>query len=245
VIRPGVLVTRPGVMVAMRLAPAVGGAAPADATITSASAPADAVSAPRVDRVPASSASAVLNVKGWRLDQLNQLSYALGRGVVIQGSDSVFLPDDATVIGVSLTDGLAANFAVRRRDGSAVAAASSTNQAFVFQDPVPITALDAIAILGSGEADLRTSLVLSFNVLGTIMPLDVPILLRGSNSAHQAQDVIRFGAVTATRELIDHLQANRLHYSQAVFRALDAAAIASLLSPYSYRSLPLRFSDTA
>ena len=39
--------------------------------------------------------------------------------------------------------------------------------------------------------------------------------------------------------LIQHLQANRLHYSQVAFRSLDASDVALLLSQYSYDGRPL------
>ncbi len=39
--------------------------------------------------------------------------------------------------------------------------------------------------------------------------------------------------------LIQHLQANRLHYSQVAFRSLQSSDVALLLSPYSYGGRPL------
>jgi hypothetical protein len=38
----------------------------------------------------------------------------------------------------------------------------------------------------------------------------------------------------ATRELIDHLQENQLHYSQAIWRSLDPASLGMLLAKYTY-----------
>ena len=38
---------------------------------------------------------------------------------------------------------------------------------------------------------------------------------------------------------MDHLQQNRLDYSQAVWRSLDASSIALLLSAYTFESLPV------
>ena len=51
--------------------------------------------------------------------------------------------------------------------------------------------------------------------------------------------MIKFGAVGPAPELVQHLEANRLHYSRAVFMRLDAAAIAGLLSRFTYRGLSL------
>lgn len=52
-------------------------------------------------------------------------------------------------------------------------------------------------------------------------------------------EVVKFGSVRSAPELVDHLEANRLHYTQAVLRALDAATVAALLARYTYRGLPL------
>lgn len=41
------------------------------------------------------------------------------------------------------------------------------------------------------------------------------------------------------QNLVDHLVANRLHYSQAVFRSLDPATVTLLLSGYSYKGKPV------
>jgi hypothetical protein len=152
------------------------------------------------------------------------------------GSDSVFVSDDALLMGFVLRDGQAARFSVRRRDGGEVAVEHASATAIAFRDPVPIAELQSIAIQTAGDRDLRTALVLQLNVLGTAFPLDVPVALRPTSAL---QDAVKFGGIAAARELVDHLEANRLHYSQAIYRALDATAIAALLVPFTYRGLPL------
>jgi hypothetical protein len=148
----------------------------------------------------------------------------------------VFVSDDALVLGFALRDGQAGRFSVRRRDGGEVAAEHSSPSAVAFRDPISIRDLQAIAIQTAGDLELKTSLVLQLNVAGTVFPLDVPIALRPMSAL---QDAVKFGGVAAARELVDHLEANRFHYSQAVYRALDATAIAAALALFTYRGLPL------
>jgi hypothetical protein len=188
------------------------------------------------DRAPVNSPAAVLAAKGWNIDQLNAIGWATGRVLMRPDSDSVFISDDALVLGFTLRDGQASRFSVRQRDGSELVAEHSSATAFAFANPVPITDLQSISIHMMSEHELRTSLVLQLNVLGTVIPLDVPVAVRPITAL---QEVVRFGPVTAARELVDHLEANRLHYSQAIYRTLDSAAIAALLAPYTYRGLPL------
>jgi hypothetical protein len=230
-------------------APAGGGAAPGaeapatpEATPTPPAAPASADAPPEsavvmdYRRAPATKTAAVLAVKGWNLEQISAIGWATGRILVQDGSDSVFVSDDALLLGFTLREGQAARFAVRRRDGAEVAVEHQSASAVAFRDPVPIAEIEAIAIQTTGDRDLRTALVLQLNVAGTVLPLDVPIALRPTSAL---QDAVRFGGVAAAQELRDHLAANRLHYSQAIYRTLDAAAIAALLAPFTYRGLPL------
>jgi len=55
----------------------------------------------------------------------------------------------------------------------------------------------------------------------------VPIVLKPASVPYK---VVKFGTVGAARELVAHLEANRLHYTQAILRGLDAATIAALLA---------------
>ncbi len=64
------------------------------------------------------------------------------------------------------------------------------------------------------------------------VPIDVA-------SGSGRQEIIRVGASEAGAELTRHLADNRLHYSQAVWRSLDASAVALLLSRYTWEGRPV------
>lgn len=51
--------------------------------------------------------------------------------------------------------------------------------------------------------------------------------------------VLTFTGGGVLDRLIEHLEANRLHYSQAIFRSLDPSTITLLLSGFSYRGRPI------
>jgi hypothetical protein len=107
------------------------------------------------------------------------------------------------------------------------------------REPTALKDLSVIAIQNATDRDARTVLVLQLSVSGTAMPLDVPIALKAGGPASALQDVIKFGAAGAQQELTDHLVANRLHYSQAVFRSLDAATLGTVLAGFTYRGIPV------
>ena len=229
---------------ATRVTRAADGAGPAARDGDASEAPDVAVSTPwangsRYDRGPANSTATVLAVKGWDVDQLNRLGWSTGRVTVRQGSDSVFVSDEALVLGFALEEGQALRFQVRRRDAGEVVAQEQTPTAYLFREPVPLAELLSISVQNGADRELKTSLVLHLNVAGTVMPLDVPIALKPGGATSRAQECVRFGGVRAARDLMDHLEANRLYYSQAVFRTLDSATLAAVLARYTYRSLPL------
>src|SRR6185436_20795572 len=133
--------------------------------------------------------------------------------------------------GFSLPEARAGSFVVRLHNGQQVTPAATTENSFSFNSPVSITELESIAVQFTGQHELKTSLVLQLNLLGTVMPLNVPILLKPMSVP---REVVKFGSVTAGRELIAHLEANRLHYTQAIMRGLDVATVAALLARYTY-----------
>jgi hypothetical protein len=193
---------------------------------------------PAVDyvRAPTGAPASLLALKGWDIEQLNRIGWTTGRILMQQGSDSVFVSDDALVVGFALREAEAARFVVRLRTGQEAVAAAATSTTFTLAAPLAIGEIESIAVQFAGTQDRQAALALQLNLLGTVMPLDVPVTLR---PASVPLEVVKFGGVSASRELVAHLQANRLHYTQAVLRRLDAATVAALLSPFTYRGLPL------
>ena len=188
---------------------------------------------------PVNAPVALLALKGWNIEQLNRVGWATGRVLMQAGSDSVFVSDDALVVGFSLREGQATRFVVRLHSGQEVAPVAATGTTFTFGAPLAITDLESIAVQPVPQQvppESRATLVLQLNLFGTVMPLDVPIALPPTSVP---LEVLRFGSVRAGSELVDHLEANRLHYTQAILRALDAATVAALLARFTYRGLPL------
>jgi hypothetical protein len=219
---------------------AAAAAAATPATPATPAAPATPTSPPSAvvkPRVPLSSAPAILQAKGWNLEQLQTLGFASGRVLGRPGMDTVFVSDDALLLGFVLRDGQALRFSVRKRDGSELAPLDSSATGFSLREPAALKDLSVIAIQNAGDRDIKTVLVLQLSVSGTAMPLDVPIALKAGGPASALQDVIKFGPAGAQQELIQHLEANRLHYSQAVFRSLDAATLGTVLAGFTYRGI--------
>jgi hypothetical protein len=155
----------------------------------------------------------------------SRLTSILGAAALRRGSESLFVPSDVRVVdgAVRSVAGDAIRLTYNRADGTSITDLTLS---------VPLAEIASISITGSSATaavDATATLTLARN--GVIFPLELPTVTvaRGSPST----PLVHIEAASADVNLVDHLNQNRLHYSQAVFRALDAAMIAGLLAPYS------------
>lgn len=153
-----------------------------------------------------------------------KLSAFFGTSTVRRGSQSLFVPSD-----------------VRVEEGAVQSPVRAIKLVFILRDGTRIVDLKAsialadvarIAIVGSDPAaDVAATGVLALSRNGIVFPLELPTItvLKGA----QETKLLAIRAAGADVNLVQHLADNRLHYSQAVFRTLDSAMIAGLLSPFS------------
>lgn len=161
----------------------------------------------------------------WNFAQLTSIATLLGRNIVKTDSPSVFLPDDALLTEARLSTGSnKITLNIKRKDG-VIVNPSTTN--------IPIAELSEIFLKGSEPTkDETVSVTLIFNRSGTRFPLDLPNMV--VKKGDPETKIIVFKGNGFAGLLKEHLNLNRLHYSQAIFRSLDAAAIAGFLSSLGY-----------
>lgn len=176
----------------------------------------------------------VLAAKGYDLAQIDYAAKVIGKGVVRPNSDSLFLPDDTVITGLIVRDGVVTVKQAKVRGENTIIGIASDGVSLA--QSLPITEIESILLTSGKEEEQTITLVLQCNYLGVVFPLSVKVRLAGGAGT---QEVIRFGSVRASKDIIDHLNANKLHYSQAIYRSLDASSLALLLSPYSYKGKPL------
>jgi hypothetical protein len=182
---------------------------------------------------------AQLKAAGWNLQQLERLGRLGGRLLLPTRTNAVYVPEEALVIGFSLRAGQAGGFLVRRLDGRVVELQDVAATGAGFVAPVPVTELRSLSVENLETKPRPTALVLQLSVFGTLETLDVPVHLDGGGEFSGLQECVRFDGGASTRDLVDHLEANKLHYSQSIFRTLDGPAIASLLARFTFRGVPL------
>ena len=178
---------------------------------------------------------AIMAAKGWNLNQVNTISSLIGKPILKKDKDSLFLPDDMAIIGLALT-GVQSDEIHINLKSQATPLEFTGSERIQFSPPISIADLDSISIKYTGNSNVKTHLILHLNYYGTRFPLDIPIQLVRNT---RLQRVIQFSISRASRELVEHLERNQLHYSKAVFQNLDTASLALLLSPYKYKDQPV------
>lgn len=169
-----------------------------------------------------------MNDKLWVGEQVSRIGNLLDRVVLRADSSAMYLPtdllvEDAVVSGAS---GMKAVF--YRRSGGKTDAPSAAA-------PLPITDIERIAVGGSnGDSQVSASVTLTLNRAGVRFPLELPAVSIAAGAKGETRVVqLRNGGVNAN--LRQHLSANRLYYSRAVFRSLDATQIATLLAGFGVK----------
>jgi hypothetical protein len=161
-------------------------------------------------------------------EQLLPLTNALGGGVVRPDSPSVFLPSDVKLIDAQVNSAAGESLSpvFYKRNGGAIANLSG-NQ-------VTLGDIARVAIRGSSaNADIEASITLTLIRNSVVFPLELPAvtIVKGATETRVVQINVSAADVNLKQELMDH----QLYYSQAVFRTLDTAAIAGLLSNLSMK----------
>jgi hypothetical protein len=156
----------------------------------------------------------------------------------------MYVPDGATLISVR------ADFVCRGNGGLMLKAGGPEGTTYQplfnslpgsevpFQStlPVPVLLQDVTALtLDVGEQRLGF-VTLTLAQQDGPFEVSVPVVAYGSSSSEQ---VLTFRRVDPAESVLTRLAEDPLHYSQAIWRAMDSATIALLLAPYSYAGQPL------
>lgn len=178
-------------------------------------------------------------VRLWDAEAVARVARFIDRAPVRPGSSSLFVPDDTELIGITF-DGL--SISTVRLDQVVDSGQSFTVPTDGRIDIVPgvrLVELDAISLTKVADPAAKGSMTLHCSYLGRRFTL--PAIPLDLASGTTPLEVVSFQTDQADRraELQRKLQDDRQHYSQAVFRSLDAATLTFLLGRYSLGGKPL------
>src|SRR5262245_59622767 len=187
---------------------------------------------------PAPAAAAVQLEATWIPEEIRRASRITASPLIQPGNESVLLPREAQLEGVSLAlEGagpVIASITIRRQSGLPALELTRTSIGWRVPGTVPLDELLEIVVgTGAGEGRATGSLTLEFTYRGAFFPLTMPM----SVAANASTAVARVGETEAVPELVEHLQANRLHYNQAIWSSLDASTVALLLSKFTFEGM--------
>ena len=161
--------------------------------------------------------------------------------VVRPGPIAEVVPGDARVTSIAFDDVTVGRV---RLDQPGVSAEASTfvvaaaEQQVDFPRGIPMRGLESISVGHDSGAAAEGSMVIRFESDGHAAIAVVPVSLLATGAM---QKVVIFHGDAADRrgELLEHLQANRSHYTRVVLGRLDAASLALLLADVSWLGRPL------
>lgn len=167
----------------------------------------------------------VMADKLWVGDQVSRIGNLLDTIVLRAGSSAIYLPTDLKVEDAVVSGAAGLKPVFYRRSGARVDDASP-------EAPIAITDIERIAIAGSDpDKQVSAAITLTLNRNGVRFPLELPAVAIAAGATGETRVVqLKNGGVNAN--LTQHLNSNRMHYSRAVLRALDATQIAALLSGF-------------
>ncbi len=205
------------------------------AGLTNAASAAVAAGGLRFELGPAQSGATLSALKGFDARQLGRVASLSARTLLRNGSDAVFVPDEARLHGVAVAGRLAGGLRVTTRAGGELPAASSGPAQITLETPTRVADIDAVQVQLGDAAPGRATLKLMLDIGGAALPLDVPVQLNEGGPV----GVVQFKAARAAPALLKHLRDNALHYSRAVFERLDATTLSGLLSHLTLAGVPL------
>lgn len=172
--------------------------------------------------------------------ELARASRIVSLDVVRPGSSDVFLPRDAALTAAvfRIGDSRVPVTGVSAKPATGGAAVVFSDAGLEWRAPgaLPLSELSELVVTaGALPATGTGQVTLELTYRGALFPVTLPI----SFNANASFTVVRFGDQALRPELVEHLNANRLHYSQAIWRSLDASTLALLLSPFAFEGLPV------
>ncbi|QLZ69739.1 hypothetical protein FOLKNPGA_02537 [Legionella sp. PC1000] len=180
----------------------------------------------------------------WINDELIRASRITLAGITKPGTNNISLPGETVFYGISL-DLTAQNRSsisitavnVDLQSGNLIKLNSISPITWISTESIPIQELAAIRITSANTSYLTGRLTLQLSYNSAKFPISLPVEV--SPNAVELQ-LCRFLVNQSDEtELEMHLEKNRLHYSQAIWRALDPSQISLLLSAYTFEGKPI------
>lgn len=186
--------------------------------------------------------SAVLTHRVWDKSEIALTSRIVARPIVRTDSDALYFPDDAEVVGL-VFDNLNVKSVRIDRTGTETPDNTFTvptnSGRLDLPSGIPLIDIEAIFAAKADDAPRSGKVTLQLSYMGR--RFNTPMIPVELSSGMNMQKVATLESDSADRrkEMLAHLKANHVHYSQAIFRALDTPTIVMLLSQFDWNGKAL------
>lgn len=178
----------------------------------------------------------------WNRNAVLKISKVIGRSPFRPGNNSIYLPDETELLGLSFDSVNISSIRLSRpgiptsQNTFSVAKDSSRVE---FPAGIRLTDIEEISAKKSTNPAASADLTLYCAFKGRPFTTDTMLIKLKSGTAMQKVVALESDEPDRQQELLAHLQENRSHYSQRVFENLDSATLVMLLSPFSWNGKPL------
>ncbi|MCM4161762.1 M23 family metallopeptidase [Antarcticibacterium flavum] len=160
----------------------------------------------------------------WSESQLSHISNMFDISIIRPKSSSIFIPVDA-LIKEAMTNDEKLSIKIYLKNGTIVESLTTE---------ISVSNITKISVKGSHpDKDILGKVTLTLSKNGVIFPLELPTVTVNKGSNETIIVVVNNAGIN--KNLKEHLNGNKLHYSLAIFRSLDTAQMAALLAGYTYK----------
>jgi hypothetical protein len=198
--------------------------------------------APTAPTVPPVIMSAI-NPLAWLQDEILRASRITMVSVTKPGKNNLYLPGQTELTGISFTitaqnNGIVAisNVQIVTHSGSPITLTALSPIDWTIPSGVPLQEINQLRVSTTSTSRMSGKITLQLTYGSASFPITLPVEI---NPNAAGQPLLHIVLNDTTTELRIHLEQNRLHYSQAIWRALDTSSIALLLSEFTFEEKPV------
>lgn len=177
----------------------------------------------------------------WAVAQASAIQPALGNQAQAVDQQTLSLPRDLSISGITVIGSHDGDAIVITSPDGTVTQCPITSSVAQLNQAVGLANVQTISLVTKTALDAGAVAVFQIQMpAGTKSLINVPLQTGGP--AEQTMVIVQISDPSAgadTALAAQQLQLNRLYYNQVLWRNLDAATIALLLTPYSYKGQPI------
>ncbi len=179
----------------------------------------------------------------WIQDEIFRASRITMVNVLKFGKTDLSLPGDVELSGLSFSVSSPTDVPVTLsgvqlalHSGNSIPFAARNPVEWTIVDPTPLQEINEIRISTASPSKFLGKMTLQLTYGGARFPLSIPVEI---NANAMQQPLCRMIPNDTSAELRTHLEKHRLHYSQAIWRSLDASSVALLVSGFTFENMPV------